>query len=218
MASFSSRTFWPPPMDRPTSPPFHSSPIPSTCIQHVSVQTTAQSTYYHHTFIYPHAVNEFKNEAPRWEAVVSHWAIVCFLVWNKSYLHIEVEVVCWLHETVEAIRLLCCNSEYKQFFWRKIIKRRKKVRNEEQMSRNSTIPELYSLKAWRYLGFMRFPKPRHSLKSLLTNIYLHIYVALCLHYEVDGIVLLQTKLQPNLKPMSTLARLIPKVHPFLLLG
>lgn len=45
-------------------------------------------------------------------------------------------------------------------------------------------------------------------------IYTHtVYVAFCLQYKVEGILLLQTKLQPNLKPMSTLARLIPKVHP-----
>lgn len=31
MASFSSLTFCPPPIERPTSPPFHASPVPNTC-------------------------------------------------------------------------------------------------------------------------------------------------------------------------------------------
>lgn len=101
----------------------------------VSVQTEAQSTYYHYTTIHPHIINDFKemkhpscekqwSRTTVWESPV-HGIVWLFKVRNKPYLHIEVEVVCWLHEAVVAFRLLRCNSKYKQFFWwQKIIEKK----------------------------------------------------------------------------------------------
>ena len=97
MASFSSLTFWPPPMEWPTSPPFHASPIPNTWYKTIVelqnwLQTKKSIHMNHNLFIRPCLRNSFSG---------GKYMLFLFMKYFKGNCHIGNRV----HENSSPRRL-----------------------------------------------------------------------------------------------------------------
>lgn len=141
MASFSSLTFCPPPMEWPTSPPFQASPIPNTCNgarRRLTWTRTCEKVPHK-----PRRIYVFRNKRKRcsWSVKTKKMSQRKLMVENcplnktnswithpkihpsghrrsapaATNLHGVVKVACRLHEALEAVRFFGRHGEDQQF-------------------------------------------------------------------------------------------------------